>query len=711
MGYYYLQQQGLERVDVFGQIVFLRMNKQAYFRTKIGGTISLAVLFLMIYFYSQSLRSFFLKEQLRVISANQYEDEVQSIQLDQSDFMFAFKIEQNNFTTSPFFNLTLEQKQIDENDIQENIKDYQMANKTKYQPSYLWCLVQVRDFNPLSLDMGLILQRISIVLELVIFYVPSKMYNKYTRYNNTIFVGGTYTSSDFQFLTLTISHCESNEQISCASKETVDQYFSSTGSFKLQIYTINQIINPYKQRYGSAFLDDQIYFTFVPNQLNRKANIYFRKYEFINDESLLPFRYQSQLSSDIQEDTVFLIDQSDIKEMSDIGTTLDASYATFNFRLNPFKTKFTRSFQKIDELLSNLGGIQQIFFFFIGLLVGIYNRIQFLVELANKLFEFQLDSSIQNRQYQENLELIDEFIQHRENHLHVNSNAEIDEIDNQQVEDKLSPDISQRYNLLNLFLNTGGMVQKPTNQTKSSKETSKQHYILAEKLKFISGLDYFQKQIIKIIERQKPIFLDFQILCNYISCGKLFKNQPKVILMNKAFDNIIDQLDVHHILLKLNELEKLKETILNYKQLMMFNFTPKPLINLDSITKEPSRQLIEQIVKSPEAMDKTDSDTIEMINYKKMSRNQPNLFGDYLIYSKIFNAYDDILQSSDTVYSNKALIQKLGPELQIVFKLSKLIDIQHKIYHKQKHPTRRGAVQQEEEDLCVKMFDQQSQQN
>lgn len=30
--------------------------------------------------------------------------------------------------------------------------------------------------------------------------------------------------------------------------------------------------------------------------------------------------------------------------MSDIGTTLDASYATFNFRLNPFKTKFTRSY-------------------------------------------------------------------------------------------------------------------------------------------------------------------------------------------------------------------------------------------------------------------------------------------------------------------------------------------------------------------------------
>lgn len=43
--------------------------------------------------------------------------------------------------------------------------------------------------------------------------------------------------------------------------------------------------------------------------------------------------------------------------MSDIGTSSDLTYASFNFQLNPFKTKFVRNYQKIDELLSNLGGI------------------------------------------------------------------------------------------------------------------------------------------------------------------------------------------------------------------------------------------------------------------------------------------------------------------------------------------------------------------
>lgn len=34
-----------------------------------------------------------------------------------------------------------------------------------------------------------------------------------------------FLGSDFQFLTLTVSHCESNNNISCASKEKVDHYF------------------------------------------------------------------------------------------------------------------------------------------------------------------------------------------------------------------------------------------------------------------------------------------------------------------------------------------------------------------------------------------------------------------------------------------------------------------------------------------------------
>ena len=63
-------------MDVFGQNVFLRINKQPYYRTRIGGLISLSVLFVVMYFFLQNLQSFFLKEELKLVTISEYEDSV-----------------------------------------------------------------------------------------------------------------------------------------------------------------------------------------------------------------------------------------------------------------------------------------------------------------------------------------------------------------------------------------------------------------------------------------------------------------------------------------------------------------------------------------------------------------------------------------------------------------------------------------------------------
>lgn len=37
-----------------------------------------------------------------------------------------------------------------------------------------------------------------------------------------------------------------------------------------------------------------------------------------------------------------------------------------------------------------------------------------------------------------------------------------------------------------------------------------------------------------MFEQNKPIDLDIKIFLNYISCNKLFRDVPRVLLMNKA---------------------------------------------------------------------------------------------------------------------------------------------------------------------------------
>lgn len=51
-------------------------------------------------------------------------------------------------------------------------------------------------------------------------------------------------------------------------------------------------MNPDKpERYLNSYLDGEMYFTFVPKKLSRQANLFYRKYEFNNDQSLLPLEY------------------------------------------------------------------------------------------------------------------------------------------------------------------------------------------------------------------------------------------------------------------------------------------------------------------------------------------------------------------------------------------------------------------------------------
>ncbi|CAK79113.1 unnamed protein product (macronuclear) [Paramecium tetraurelia] len=652
----------------------------------------------MIYFYSQSLSSFFLKEYLKVVSSNEYEDQIQQIQVDNSEFMFAFKIEQNNFTASPYFNLTLEQKQYRRN---------QNGQQTK--SSFNLPLI------PCTID---------------------RFQSIFSKYQNDF-------EEQFKILGINDFLCPQQNYIQLIDKTQpyLWEEHTQAASFnflhcKLQNVKIMKkwIVHHKKKQMNIQKQWDHLKFQSIlltkqQIHINNNIDLSFQMIKFI---------LHSFLIKQIDKPTFTLGNMS--LQMIKVQCLLVTSNKILFFKLIKLILKKCRilvhqAIQYLQHLIFNLIHLKQNLQEIIKKLMSCFQiQVEFnkhfsfllaqpqvfttesnvnektiivLIELANKIFEFQIDSTLLNRQHQENLELIDEFMQHRENHIHANSDENINEQDNQQMEEKLSPNISQRYNLLNLFVNTGGTYTKNTTKSKSTREAYRQQYRMAEKLKQMTGLDYFQKQIINIIERQKPIYLDFIIFCNYISCGKLFKNNPRVILMNKAFENILDQLDVHHILLKLNELDKLKETVFNYKQLLMFNFTPKPQINLENNTAQPSRQLIEQIVKSPGITEKEDS--LQLVNQKQWSRNYFSLLGDHLIYSKIFNAYDDILQSTDTVYTNKALIQKLGPELQIVFKLSKLIDIQHKIYNRQRNPTRRGAMQEDEEDLCVKMFDQQSQ--
>ncbi|CAD8200336.1 unnamed protein product [Paramecium pentaurelia] len=472
--------------------------------------------------------------------------------------------------------------------------------------------------------------------------------------NTNILIGGTYSSNQFDFIELSITQCQNSSQNlwNPICDDPIDT------SFKVRLYTVNQNINPYKPKdsYIQPFLDDSLSFTFNLNS-TKFANIYFTKYEFQNDESLLPI-------SMIEERTFFVLDSSDIQQ--EITEIEENSLAKLQLRKKPFKTKFLRQYQKLDELLSNIGGILQIVTFFIGLLVTIYNRVKYMVELSNRIYDFSIDDSYQKNIYSENLQILAE----QQKNERVGLDSKI-----QTSNQRIMTENDQCDNCIESFREEQKNFQKDS---------------LAIRLSFTTGLDYFSNQLQKMFEKKKPIPLDLQIFLNYITCNLLFKDVPKVKLMNKAYEQIISQSDIYTILSRLNEIDKLKEVLLTPKQLVMFNFTPKKLITLEDEDLKIDRNMVE-------SQHKTSKDKqVEFLIYAKMMMKMkrqnkkekntgqirphkrasfiPQPLNNY-VYQQIYSAYDEIFKNKHQQETlNTQLISMLGPEMELIYKVGKIID-------------------------------------
>lgn len=80
----------------------------------------------------------------------------------------------------------------------------------------------------------------------------------------------------------------------------------------------------------------------------------------------------------------------DIREITELSRK-DNTFAILTIRLSPYITVINRSYKKVSSLLSELGGFIQIVIACAGLLIRRYNHFQFTVDLANNLYQFDLN--------------------------------------------------------------------------------------------------------------------------------------------------------------------------------------------------------------------------------------------------------------------------------------------------------------------------------
>ncbi|CAD8066747.1 unnamed protein product [Paramecium primaurelia] len=716
----------LKSIDLFGQNILLNLNGEDEYKTAFGGFFTLMILGIVVLFFQSNIRDFINKVNIQSETTEVFEDEPDSIQLNESNFMFAVAIEQVNFNTNPFFNITLRQRQY------ERLENGTLIKRDQHIDLIPCTLDRFQNiFTPYALNFTQQYREIGLDTWLC------------PQFNYSVSLKGRYTNKYFDFLKIAVNECSNQTQSNsfftwkpvCASQELLDEWLLDQRSFRVKLYITNKVINPEKgDEYIQSFLDDELFFSFVPNIIGKETDVFFTKYILHTDNNLLPTSEESEASE------IFAKQEGDYRDQ---GIYAAEQFAAIYLRRSPYTNYISRSYQKLDKLLSILGGFANIVFVVLGFFVGIYNKQQYLIELANEVYDFHFGN--ENKAKFERQQLVKEItyvksqskiisqrcspvssinpanqsinqnpiqsirpvISHQVDCTLVIHNDKVDSEQKQHKSNKssvinlqpvgdneiewesidksmLSCNLTQNNNHTDIamFGSTAKFHQERQSKTqidqeqKSMKQSIKQmHKQIVNKIGIHNRKEYLTKQIQMMLDRSRPIVFTFKFVLHQLFCGKLFQDK-NCILLDKAIKKINQDLDICVLIDKVNEINLIKELLLERDQQILFNFAPKEVITIeDQFYKHhlPGRRDSKRAF--TKRLGVQFSDVAKMMFDKKFKKGQfvnPGL----QIYYKLYQAYERVILSEEKNNRfNKILIEKLGQEVKEVFDISNYIQV------------------------------------
>ncbi|EGR34205.1 small GTP-binding protein, putative [Ichthyophthirius multifiliis] len=618
-----------KKFDIFGSEIGLTFQKSSVFQTTFGAGISLLFLSLMMVFFWNNFLQFFNKDAVTVKIEDEFKSDPEEIQLDSSKFMFAIRAVEDNFINNPYFNISFIQRK---RQFHENGIVIPEINEMMLEPCTLNHWINLPSYNiswPEIFDKK----------QLYNYLCPS-LNDKYS-------VRGAWGMGQYDQLILKITKCDTIKfstekwRPKCRTDKEWEKYLQEK-YVELEIYIPNYSVNPSKSSdYIQSYLNTaDLYYYAQPYKQKKIVDIFISEFNINTDISLLPY-------NDIQSEKFPYFNLDGFREQNLIGDFEE--FIEIFISRSYFTKLIERKFQKIDEIIAYVGGFAQAFLIFSAFMVSYYNEYIYAIELANKLYDF--DNPIDKKK-----KLIKKVNYEKDKKMNVvqkfniKSNFNLDMIDtpnNDNIEPLSSNSIqkinsfrfcsqnSKRLNLHKKISLYSEQYEQQLKDTESEKNTEYQHQkrvqiqerkhqedsdiIDNNKNKFvkfnktaikvknnnmnkqimieeIQRKKFLTKEFKYIIQKDKTIQMSYAYFINQITCGKFCKTR-KVQLILKAQDQIEKDLDIFNILDRLKEVEKLKKLFLNKEQLILFNFFPKPVIDINKNEDEyipPSRAILQE---------------------------------------------------------------------------------------------------------------------
>ncbi|EAR87794.2 transmembrane protein, putative (macronuclear) [Tetrahymena thermophila SB210] len=494
-----LPYQIIQQFDIFGASVNLSYKKDNQFRTPFGGSVTAICFFFIIILCYSNISDLLAKTQVQYSVSTQYNTQPSTLTLGKDTQMIAISYDQSNFVSRPMVNITLVQSSV------HRFPDG-TVNVTK-TPLYL---------EPCTIDHFINLPSYNFNWTLAFQQQNISDYLCLQK-NRTYKIGGVFVNQDFNYIKFSVTPCINSTTANplnpwnpqCESSSKIKSSINQQSRMRFLIS--NNILNPEKTTESiTSFIDSQIY-NIQMGSMYTTANIYINEQTLQTDESIFPI-------SSVHTERLLQFKQSEVQQQNAIGNF--SVFGDFYILRSNYSTFSNKSYLKLNQVISYIGGFCQVFFLISAFLVNRYNTYVFYNELANRLYDFELEPQNQNQKnYHPNkrseklksiLENLDQKIDYQKNA--TNPLIQNNDYSLSKANHKAPQNFSQQINI----------IDKDSNQKRDFQEKSfiQNHSILANQEDYTKHLNHSvihlnlqhlnenQAQDIKIIQNNNMGIID-----------------------------------------------------------------------------------------------------------------------------------------------------------------------------------------------------------
>ncbi|EAS05637.1 ubiquitin-conjugating enzyme family protein (macronuclear) [Tetrahymena thermophila SB210] len=610
----------LQGIDIFGVGINIRFNQQSKHTTGFGGFITLGLITLLLILFISSIQTIIQKSNPSVIYQENFVSNPSRYNLTNENFSFAITLLDASFNP-------INDKSI-----------FRIEGNFLYKEPQINSDGSVGEpvFKNKVIEFELCTEQ-SFQVQGTENYFLSLQYKSMYCFKNIddYYLVGQFEKDEFSVIQINVIPCDQtdpNNQVQCMEESKKKQILSQS---LLQVYYITRIVQvssksqPFKPMGITYFWENNIEF-------QQNISLMFMK-TYVQDDDGLVFQ------NNVEDNTLLFS-----SERTMLSSKKDFSIYQISLYLEKNKEKtYIRKYQKIFDCFSQIGGIYNVLFAIGCILAQPYSQIQLNRKLFNQTFK-------------------------------VSNNNQDNLLNESQSSNKSSKanKISKSKEIKKSALENQGDLSCNSNKYQK-KELEKANRFFQNCQEEVEVQNEEQKK--SIVDMFKSKFVGIKIksseyLAYYFDCFKIFNNEVFEII-NFGTKHILNYTDICFIVNKLIELEKLKALLLNEQQIQLFDFIPKPQIDM-SIIKDIQQNKNKRLpkIKQSNSIQQQQDEILEIKN--KSQIGQIKQFNILSISKKsTYEKAKDAQSAFNQIYRDKQknskidlkLIQLLDQELVELF--------------------------------------------